>query len=211
MTRTRHIAVVLAVLLAVSATAPAGVTAQDNTNDEGFFDGLVTSDDDDGDRSLVDRARDLVASVINPGRTIDKYLGDQGEASEHADAFQAEFNDNNETLFAYANERLNASTSYDVLRLEFHDRSGGGETRYLVATVNTTTATYESAEIVANTSRPVDHTVSADWYVSRHAAGELEQFVAEYADPGEDLGAAYRANMLRKYGRGINGTLWGGA
>lgn len=205
----RYLSVLLAVLLATSAIAPAGVAAQDD-GDESFFDGLVTSDDNGAEPGLLERAIRAVADATNFDRQVAKYLGDDGNADQHASEFADEFNTNNQTILAYTNERLNASTSYDVIRLEFHDQSGNEAVRYLVATVNTTTAEYETAQVVANTSRPVDHTVSADWYVSRNAAPELETFIAEYAEPGENVTTGYRLNMLRKYGSGINGTLWGG-
>lgn len=196
-------------LLVATAVAPAGVAAQDEDN-ESFFDGLVAEDGTAEDAPLWERVFRRVLNAVSVDRTVERTFGDSGNASEHAAAFQNEFNANNDTIVAYANERLNATTTIDVIKIEFQDKTGGNATVYLVSSVDTGNESFTSARIVNSTDRPVDHSVTADWYVSRHATAELDSFISEYAEPGEDIGTAYRLNMLRKYGSGINGTLWGG-
>lgn len=200
--------VILAVCLATSALAGV-VVAQDDTEDMTYIEQLQTPGDQ-GDEGFLPSLSDLApmaSEYLTAGnRFWESRVGDADSetATMYATNFQQTFNDHNETLVDYANHRMDASTSYDVIRLEFHDLDGTEATRYLVADV--TNSTYESARIVNSTSRRVDGTVSADWYVSRHATPELEAFITDYAAPGQNVSLSWWAATAAQYGSGWNTT-----
>ena len=200
--------VILAVCLATSALAGV-VVAQADTEDMTYIEQLQTPGDQGSDGflpSLAEIAPTASQYLTAGNRFWEARVGDADTetATMYATNFQQTFNDHNETLVAYANQRMTASTSYDVIRLEFHDLDGTEATRYLVADV--TNSSYQSARVVNSTSRSVDGTITADWYVSRHATPELEAFITDYADPGENVSLSWWASTATQYGSGWNST-----
>jgi hypothetical protein len=200
--------VILALLVATSALAGV-VVAQDDTEDMTYLEQLQTPGDQGSDGflpSLAEIAPQASQYLTAGNRFWEARVGDADTetATMYATTFQQTFNDHNDTLVAYANQRMTASTSYDVIRLEFHDLDGSEATRYLVADV--TNSTYESARVVNSTTRDVDGTVSADWYVSRHATPELAAFITDYAAPDANVSLTWWTTTAAQYGSGWNTT-----
>ncbi len=193
-------ALLLAVMLVIAsvggaAVAPAGVAAQED--DGSFFDGLVS--EEGGSFGAW-----VAAQTSGFSRWYASTFGDdEGNATEHANAFAEEFNRENATIEAYANERLTADTDHDVFAVYFHDQEGNNVTRYVVA--NASNGNWSNSRVLTPsefnaTNRTQDQYVSLDWYQSRNAEPELDAFVEEYAEPNENLSTGYRAKMLAKYG-----------
>ena len=199
----RLVVVFIAALLVTSAVQPA-VAQEDD-----YWDGLVTEDGD-----IVTRILEGIGNLLGDlARTQDKYLGDEGaDAATYVADIQSTFNESNATIGAYASERLPADTGHDVARIYVHDEDGGNETLYLVSDVEN--ESWTNARLVDQASfedlnRSVDFWVSMDWFVSKHAADELETFVDDYADENRNLSRSYQLRKISKYGSGIKSDLWG--
>jgi len=195
----RRLIVALLVVTAFVGAGSMGVAAQ--SDDGAFFGGLIADDDDQG---ILEEAGIWIADATSgPSRTYAAYLGDEANASTYAEEFTATFNEHNESLEAFASERLTADTNHDVFAVHFHDREEGNVTRYVVSDVEngswTNARVLTPAEFDA-TNRTADQWVSLDWYQSRAAGDELETFVDEHAEPNEDLSPGDKAVYLAKYG-----------
>lgn len=205
-TRLASIALVLAVVGLAVSPAPA-VAAED---DESFFDGLVS---EDGERGwLASAALTLTKATSGISRSWQDWTTDPGKADQYATDWADEVNDNSAEIAAYASERLDASDSYDTFRVDFADRDDGEATRYVVSDVSN--GSWENLRVVTpdefdDLNRTVDHTVTANWHVSRNAAEETATFVKDYVEPGESLSTTYKAAMVSKYGGGLESGLWG--
>lgn len=200
--------IAFAALLAASAAAPPANAA---SNDETFFDGLV----EDSEVGIAEQALIQVSELTGwIARKDVPFVGSDskpGNATQYARDFEQEFNQHNGSIESYASNRLNADTNHDVFAVYFHDKAGHNVTRYVVSDV--VNGSWQNARAVNETefqslNRSVDHWVSLDWYQSRHAAGELDQFVTDYASTGDDLPAGYRAKLLAKYGA-PQSDMWG--
>ncbi|WP_324662406.1 hypothetical protein [Haloarcula sediminis] len=188
----------LVAVLMTAAVSPAAAQSDDGP----FFDGLVAEDDSGGFWQGV--GTQIAEATGSISRWAEARTGDDdADANEHAREFAREYNAHNETIEAYANDRLTADTDHDVFALNFTDRDDGNATVYLVSTVSD--GNYTESEVLDEAAfdkrnRTVDQTVSFDWYQSRNAEDELETFVDDYAEPNEDITNSYRAKMLAKYG-----------
>jgi len=193
-------ALLLATMLVIAtvggaAVAPATVAADED--DGSFFDGLVS--EEGGSLGAW-----IASGTSGFSRWYASTFGDDdGNATEYAEDFAEAYNAENETIEAYANERLEADDNHDVFAVHFHDRDGNNVTRYVVA--NASNGNWSNSRVLTptefnETNRTQDQSVSLDWYQSRNAAPELEAFVEEYAEPKENLSTGYRAKMLAKYG-----------
>jgi hypothetical protein len=200
----RTLTVLLAVLVATSALT--GVVVAQSSEDTSFVDKLVEPGDQGTDGILADAALAAARLSSTPDRVIADWFGDEGNATQYAQNFKQTFNANNQTITKYTNERINASTSLDVLAVTFSDKSGHESTVFLVA--NASTNQYQNVRVVNDTTRTVDENLTADWYLSRNAASELDAFVTDYADPGEDLSNSYKVSMVAQYGGSVSGSIW---
>jgi hypothetical protein len=124
--------------------------------------------------------------------------GEQVSATEACGDLQSTFNANNRTIQSYVNERTNASTDADVLELTCAPREDETATVYLTADV-TANDTYANASMVDSTDRTVDASCRLEEDAAVNAADELETFVEEFADPGEDLSADFRKRLVSQY------------
>ncbi len=193
-------AILLATMLVIAsvggaAVAPAGVAAQED--DGSFFDGLVSEEGGSLGAWIAEQTGGFSRWYAST------FGDDDGNATEYANSFAEEFNRENETIEAYANQRLEADDQHDVFAVHFHDQEGNNVTRYMVA--NASNGNWSNARVLTPsefnaTNRTQDQYVSLDWYQSRNAGPELEVFVEEYAEPNENLSTGYRAKMLAKYG-----------
>ncbi len=193
-------ALLLATMLVIAsvggaAVAPAGVAAQED--DGSFFDGLVSEEGGSFGAWVAEQTGGFSRWYAST------FGDDEGNATEYANSFAEEFNRENETIEAFANQRLEADDQHDVFAVYFHDQEGNNVTRYVVA--NASNGNWSNARVLTPsefnaTNRTQDQYVTLDWYQSRNAAPELEVFVEEYAEPNENLSTGYRAKLLAKYG-----------
>lgn len=195
----RRLLLALLVVTAVIGGGSIGVAAQEDEG--GFFDGLISDDDDQG---ILEEAGVWIAGATSGvSRTYAAYMGDEANASTYASDFETEFNANNESIEAFANERLTADTNHDVFVVYFHDREDGNVSRYVVSDVEN--GSWTNARVLTQsefeaTNRTADQWVALDWYQSRGADEELAEFVEDHAEPNEDLSTGDRAALLAKYG-----------
>ena len=143
-------------------------------------------------------------------RAVADLTSEPGEAKEYADAFQEAFNANAETLREYANDRLNATNIVAAIR--FADRQERQSNRYFIASADESTRNLEEAQVVdhqhfEDLDRSIDQRIAIDWYLSRHAAAELETFVEKFANQNKDPSQAYMAKTGAKYGDSVEGNL----
>lgn len=217
--RTLFVAALVVVAAIPAASGGAFAQSSDDSGDESYFDALVSDDGEDGyiesfTRGFAQQGADISSWV---SKTYASYTTDPGDATEYANATMATFNSNNESIAAYANDRLAVDTDHDVFAVHFNDRAGNNFTRYVVSTA--TNDTYTNARMLAPSqfgaaNRSVDYHVTMDWYASSNANSELETFVEEYASTGDNLTSTYKAEMLATYGGGsVTSGLWnnGGA
>lgn len=145
-------------------------------------------------------------------RSVSEATTDPGNVEEYADAFQEVFDRNADVLLRYANDRLGGDPGTTTVAFEFTDRQGNDAVRYLAAEGGRGAGDLADARVVgperfAEMDRPVDERVGADWYLSRHAAGELRTFVREYAEPDRDPPKSYVAKKAAKYGDSLDDEL----
>ena len=208
--RHRIVSVALALLLITTAFATPAL-AQEEDADGDFFGDLVTEEDAKSwaisGIKLISKATGWVA------RTSDKYTSDESDAtaSTYATDFADEYNANSAEIESYTNQRLTATADYDTFAIHFRDQEDGYAQRYFVSDVangNWSNTRIVDAETFEQTGRTVDYTVELDWYVSKHAADELDHFVDTYAEDDKNLTTTYKTKMVGKYGSGLESGLW---
>ena len=192
----RRWSLLLAALLVSAAVAP-GATAQ---SDEGVLEDLV-DDDDDRDWSAIagavlERATWRVSQISIDGPT------DEELATQDRGALQAAFNEHNETIERYVNDRFGGNYSgWNVIAVH-HVRGDAEVTHYLVADI--TNSTFVDARMVNSTDRSVDTEVTLEKMASDRADGELETFVESYAEPNETVDADYVDRLAAKYAGNVD-------
>lgn len=205
-----YIAVLIAIALAVGAVAPAAAQSDDG----GILSGVVGEEDED-DPFLVTVLDRIAGFSNNVQKAVDSVqmsiTGEDGNATQYADAVETTLEENNDSIRAYVNERVTAQ-DVDAVRVFFHDRDGNNVTRYIVADTGTdnwisgpsmlTPAEFE------NTNYTTDHWVSMDWFASKHADADLTKFVEDRVQPDEDVSDLRRARLLSKYSGSIKSSLW---
>lgn len=194
----RLLGIVLAAVVVATAAIPAPVVADDGDDCE---DALI--------ESLCELGLDysaLAAGAAQAGSDFVAGLTSDTTAEQAASDWQSTVNSNNETIESWVNGRGNASTSADVVAIQFQidDTS---ETVYAVATVNN--STYENGHITMETDRSVDHNCTLEGNAARNAASETETFVDEYAKPDKNLTDAYKSRLVGRYGGNVDCTLGG--
>jgi hypothetical protein len=220
MTTTHHrlvllvLMVVVGLTIAPAATMPAAAQSGSDTDDESFFDGAIGN----ATGSILAQAG-AVAAGLSSGlaRDADPYLGeDDRDAAAYASDATAEFNAESDDLQAYGNERLTFDTSVDTFRVCFADKESGSATRYVVLDAidgnasNTRMLTpTEFADQEPN--RTADYNILLDWYASKYAAEEIDEFATKFAETNENATQTYRSALVGQYGSGVQSDLWGDA
>ena len=215
-TRTTNtvVAAVLA-LLVVSASLAAPVTAQ------------TTDDSDEDEDSVADTLLGVGSSILeDPGGAFDAIKAAASGAyanaayrnpfreptrtpDECATDIQEEFNAHNATYLSYANERISASTARDVVEIECTAETDDGTEStsiYLVATVNQSTNGYDSARVVTETERAVDHRVTLSGLATEEMPDDFARYTDDYAEPGETPPRSFKSEMVSKYAGHVSGT-----
>ncbi|MEF8856880.1 MAG: hypothetical protein V5A16_05600 [Haloplanus sp.] len=203
------LAVLLVVALVAGAAAPAAATHNDDSDDNSAFDALFGGEDDEGGLATAASVANGVRGFVEGGvqRTrwkLPLFAPETSSAAESANATMAEFNDHSADYVAYANAR-NVSGG-EVVAITF-EQNGETETIYLVANYNHSSDEYESAEMVADTDRSVDETVTLDDMAAENAPDELDRFHSEFAEPNEDVTPRYTGEMASKYRSDVSSSL----
>lgn len=153
----------------------------------------------------------LAKATGGASRTVADLTTDAGDAEAYADAFQATFNAEADTIRRYVNDRFDADET--VMAIRFADREGGHSERYVLADVEGSATDFEEMRAVApdrfdELDRSVDRRVVIDWHLSRNAADELRAFVDRFATAGEDPSPSYVAKTAATYGDSFEGDLF---
>ena len=202
--------IIATVLLLVVGSIAAGPAAAQTDDDP--FGGVL-----DEDSTVGSIAQTVIEATGGLARVQDRVStaldDDPATATDHADAFEATVEGNNDTIRTYANERLTLDSDDEVFRIYVHDRDGGNETRYVVTSANDGNWTDGPRVLTQSefdaTDRSVNHWISLDWYASKHADDATQTFVTDYAATDTNVSSSYRLEMVSKYGDGIKSDLWG--
>lgn len=118
------------------------------------------------------------------------------DAVQAAADLAAEYNDSSGDIEAWANARVDATTSADVLELTF-EVDGETATRYLVADVEGDD--YANTSVVPSTNRSVDESCTLEDDAARNAADELAAFEDQFVDPDEDVSSRFLGRLDSRY------------
>lgn len=202
----------VALLTTAALAGPAVAPVQGQSDDDGLLDTLFGGED--GDLGILD------AATAYAGGLMDRYSpwsgAEKADSEDYAEDVQATINANSDTLRNWTNERATADTDHDVARVKLTDEDGGSTWLFIVSDVNASTGEYTSLKAMGlsefkDTGREVDLTYRLDSYASRNADDELETFVSEYAEPGDDVTKEYLLGLAGKYGGGVSGDELPGA
>jgi hypothetical protein len=186
---TRTILILAVVVVALSAGLAPPAAAQ---SDAGPIEGLF---DDEGGSGIVKGVLEGVGLGGLLGRaayTVDS-VRSEPDPTPHAEALAETYNANSDTIEDWVNARFNGTAEdWTVLRIDL-EQGDTTATRYLVADVSN--GTFEDSEMVAETDRSVDATLTFQDYAATQAAAELEYFVTEYAAADRDVTDALRTRM----------------
>lgn len=206
----QRIAVVLALVLIVSAVVPGAALGQTN-DDESVADrllgGAIDVLDDPG--GAVDAFIAYGSGALANAKSRNPFREPKRTPTECAEDLQTEFNENSEVYLSNANSRLTASTDLDVLEIKcIHEDGDEVDTErvYLVATVNESTGEYESPKMVEETDRHVDETVRLSGLATEELPDDLERYREQYAEDDDLPPASFKREMIGKYGGHIEGT-----
>lgn len=198
----RIMSLLVALLLVTSAVTP--VAAQDSDDDsESILNSVIEAESGDRLDAILGAASGFYARAQN----MFQARADDQTPAEHAADTKQVFNDNNETLLTYVNDRSTASTDADVVALRFTEEDETSETIYLVADVNN--STYQSAQMVNSTDRTVDEECTLEDSATRNADEELDTFVTEFATGNENTTSRYRSRMVTEYSGKVSCTFIG--
>ena len=196
---TTAVAALLVASLAGAAVAPAAAT---HNGDENGTVGDALTPSDNG----------ILAGIIGTASGFTdraKYavFGADDSATENRDAAVSTFNQYNDTLLAYANNRSIHEGSVVQVDCTIDDETA---TSYIVADYNDSSEEYTSAEAVTSTDRSVDHTVTLEGAACDNAAEEIEYFHDEFASEDKDVTKRYMAEMAGKYAGSVDEPFTGG-
>jgi hypothetical protein len=120
-----------------------------------------------------------------------------------ADAVTGYYNSNNASIERWTSSRTNVSDNRTI-EVAWHI---GDETATRYVLVNASNGSISSSRMVASTNRTVGETVDLCGYAVEKSPSELERFVTDYAEPGEDVDASYLGRMKGAYGDDVETTL----
>lgn len=193
----------LLVIGAVVAAVPVGAQESGGTFTP------FADDDEDEDDGLLPDLPDFVGTD-NLGTAVERLLygvqatiGTQeaATASGTAEEVTTYFNDNSAAFVSYAAQNIDSSetnkTNFDVIKLRF-ESEGEQATRYLVAEVNSDDV-YNGAEVVQDTDRTVDYTVTFEDYALERLPEDLRYIKTEYVDEDRAPDEALKQRLASAY------------
>lgn len=192
----RFLTVALAALVLVGAAAPT-VAAQDS--DDEPDDGILPSLEEI--EGMLDGLADRLSNAAQ-GDAVMEALGlakEQPPASESADALDSFVDENEGEITAYANEHVADEVDLrqtDVVQV--HLQSSEEQRTVFVTASVADNGSVESVDVVNQTDRPVDLTLSLDEYATRHLPEELDQANEAYLVPNEGPDGL-RSSLLTEY------------
>lgn len=171
------------------------------------FDDLSDDDEPDG---LLERAQNAASVVIAAASglvdramyTAGSVIGDDPDAASDANATLETFNQHNESIRTYLNNRSAADPAYQVLEVEFV-HGDDSETIYIVAKMEANETEYSSIGAVQETDREVDESITLEGFAAASASDELEFAVGEFVEPNESVNESYRAELVSKYWKSV--------
>ncbi|MFW5956756.1 MAG: hypothetical protein ACOCQY_05070 [Halorhabdus sp.] len=199
----RTTAVLVSALFVLATVTASPAAAQDSSLWDDF------SADEGTDLSLSERIditnAEIAASLDKIGFQIEagrEDTTDEERATQNANDFAAEFDDQNSTLEEYANDNFDGNASeYDVIALEFQVGEET-ETRYIVADANN--STFSNSTVVNSTDRTADWTLTLEEYAAANADEELEYFADEYAAENRSIDKPLLTRMGKRYGTHVD-------
>lgn len=186
------IALLLAATLVGAAVAPA--TASHAADEGGGLSDALSADDGGYLSAAANWASGFTSRVSHA------ISGPEHTATESRDAMVEAFNEHNDSLVSYANDR--GIHEEEVARVDC-TLEGETATAYIVADYNSTAGQYDSAQAVTSTDRSVDHDIVLSSNACDNAADEIETFHEEFAATGDDVSAAYLSRVGGEYGDNI--------
>lgn len=198
----KRITTILLAALVVASAVPAPAVASHEDETESLLNDVVSSD---GDR--LDAMMGMAAGMYQRTQHFFAARGDDESPSQHADNLKSTFNSNSASIQTYVNDRTDASTGSDVLKLTLTEGDEGSATVYLVADVNG--SNYENSSIVDSTARTVDEECTLEGAAARNADDELETFVSTFVETGDDASKRYKSELAAEYAGQISCSFLG--
>lgn len=192
----RIITIALAALLLVGAAAPA-VAAQESSEDED--DGILPSLEEI--EGYLDGALDRFSNGVQNDRVM-KTLGlaeDETTASDSADELDTFVDDHEPAITAYANDHVADEVDLrqsDVVQV--HLQSSNEQRTVFVTASVADNGSVESIDVVNQTDRSADLTLTLDEYATRELPDELEDANEAYLEPDREP-TALRSSLLTEY------------
>lgn len=189
-TRTRQL-VLLALCLCVATAGLVPATVGADHDDESAASEIVAAATDEGSvvRTALAFAGGLADRVLAFG-TPDT------DASTACEDLRSTIDDNSSTLQDYANDRVDAAASADVLEIECAV-GDASSTVYVTADVNG--SAYANATAVNATDRSVDESCTLQDDAAANAAGELDHFLGAYIEGNETIPRSEYARLAGRY------------
>lgn len=133
-------------------------------------------------------------------------------AASCAEDIQTELNSNNQTYETYVNNRINASTDRNVVKVTCKYEADGGlldetmETESVYVVADVTNGSYSNMTVVDSTNRSVDERVVLTGLAVQQLPDDLKAFTDDYAAKGKTPGKGYERMMAAKYAGHVEGT-----
>lgn len=202
--KTKRKLATLAIATLVLSAMVGGIATAQTTDESSPVDDLLTVEENDA--GVTASAKRGVSSTLSFLDGLEKRIsygamsrvgfGDDWTASEKAQTLQDRFNSHNASYESYVNNRTNASTSYDVIRVTIL-KDGENATVYLTADVKNDS--YTNATMVDSTNRNVDHYVTMCGLAAKDAPKEMKQFRTTFVENDKDLNRGYVIKLTSKY------------
>jgi len=193
--QTIALALVVGLLAATVAPASVAVAAQSDAEEESLAGEIVSAATDEG--SVIQPALGFASGLADRVLAVG---GPDTDASTACGDLRTTIADHSGTLQDYANDRVDAAASADVLEIEcaIGDASS---TIYVTADVNG--SAYANTSAVNTTDRTVDESCTLDDDAAANASAELQHFVDAYIEGNETIPRSEYARLAGRYGGAV--------
>lgn len=178
---------------------------------------IFGEDDSEEDDSLLPDVDTILGAVeglqARATSWIDRTRGAAPESTEVAVDVTDRFNSNSDAILGYVNERSEADSDSRITKLTFV--LDGEETdRYLVTEINSTEGNYTDLVMLSSgeysdrglDESDVDEEVRLEDGAAQNADEELETFLDEYVETGEDPSSGYLSRLGAQYAGSVDAT-----